>query len=100
MSLDVILIEIRDERFRQKVRWGEQNYPDGTSIDNKFIADVMRERCEENAKNNKTTFMDILTEEVYEAFAESDPVKLRKELIQVAAVAVAWIEAIDRRRAK
>ena len=33
---------------------------------------------------------------VGEAFAESDPDKLRTELIQVAAVAVAWIESIDR----
>ena len=30
-------------------------------------------------------------------FAEHDPEQLRKELLQVAAVAVAWIEAIDRR---
>lgn len=29
--------------------------------------------------------------------AEKDPVNLRAELIQVAAVAVAWVEAIDRR---
>ena len=28
--------------------------------------------------------------------AESDPVKLRAELVQVAAVAVAWVEKIDR----
>ena len=31
------------------------------------------------------------------ALAEVEPAKLREELIQVAAVAVAWIEAIDRR---
>lgn len=32
-----------------------------------------------------------------EALAESDPARLRAELVQVAAVAVCWIEAIDRR---
>jgi len=31
------------------------------------------------------------------AIAERDPAKLRAELIQVAAVAVQWIQAIDRR---
>jgi hypothetical protein len=45
-------------------------------------------------------WVDILEEEVAEAAAESDPAKLRAELVQVAAVAVAWIEAIDRRAAK
>ncbi|MFI1165600.1 hypothetical protein ACH4UM_18790 [Streptomyces sp. NPDC020801] len=38
-----------------------------------------------------------VAEEALEALAEDDPGKLRAELVQVAAVAVAWIEAIDRR---
>lgn len=42
-------------------------------------------------------WLHILREEVAEAFAETDPVALRGELVQVAAVAVAWAEAIDRR---
>jgi hypothetical protein len=41
----------------------------------------------------------ILREEVYEAFAEEDPAALRTELIQVAAVAATWVDAIDRRAA-
>jgi malonyl CoA-acyl carrier protein transacylase len=45
------------------------------------------------------TWEHILTEEHYEAMAEEDPTRLREELIQVAAVAVAWVEAIDRRHA-
>lgn len=36
-------------------------------------------------------------EEVYEALASETVEDLREELIQVAAVAVSWIEAIDRR---
>lgn len=43
------------------------------------------------------TFRDILACEVAEAFAEEDPARLRAELIQVAAVAVQWVEAIDAR---
>jgi hypothetical protein len=44
------------------------------------------------------TWADILEEEIAEALAESDPVKLRAELVQSGAVIVAWIEAIDRAR--
>ncbi|HYF53037.1 MAG TPA: hypothetical protein VEA41_02135 [Salinarimonas sp.] len=43
------------------------------------------------------TYSQILAEEVAEALAESDPMLLRAELVQVAAVAVQWVEAIDRR---
>jgi hypothetical protein len=35
---------------------------------------------------------------VEEAFAESDPTKLRAELIQVAAICAAWIHDIDQRQ--
>ena len=45
------------------------------------------------------TWADILREEYFEALAETDPARLRVELIQVAAVAVAWVEAIDRAEA-
>lgn len=43
------------------------------------------------------TWWHILREEVFEAAAEEDPDKLRAELVQVAAVALKWAEAIDRR---
>ncbi len=39
----------------------------------------------------------ILLEEVHEALAEDDPTRLRAELLQVAAVAVCWVEAIEQR---
>lgn len=39
----------------------------------------------------------ILEERVAEAFAEPDPEKLEAELVQVAAVCVAWIEGLRRR---
>jgi hypothetical protein len=43
------------------------------------------------------TFALALREEMYEALAESDPERLRAELVQVAAVATRWIRAIDAR---
>lgn len=56
-----------------------------------------RRDCASAFRVGKGTWRHILQEEVAEAFAELDPAPLREELIQVAAVAVAWIEAIDRR---
>ena len=41
------------------------------------------------------TWTDILLEEVFEALAETDPARLREELVQVAAVALAIVEDLD-----
>jgi hypothetical protein len=93
-----VLGEIVAERTRQDVRWGEQNHPDGTAItgDDERAASA-RHTCQSMAARGEVTWRDILWEEVAEALAESDPARLRAELIQVAAVAAAWVEAIDRR---
>lgn len=95
-----VLREVLAERQRQDAKWGEQNHPDDTSVDDEPWADWAREDCDRAARDGKLTWRLILGEEVWEAFAETDPVKLRAELIQVAAVAVNWVEAIDRRLAK
>lgn len=103
--------EVIGERLRQDQRWGEQNHPDGTGVDwaaeivpafpsgpvAAQTAKIARLDCQRAAQRGKCTWLKILREEVAEAFAETDPVKLRTELIQVAAVAQAWAEAIDRR---
>ena len=51
------------------------------------------------ASDRNCTWDTIFREEVYEALSEIDPVKMRAELIQAAAVAVAMIEHIDREAA-
>ncbi|MGA8116881.1 MAG: hypothetical protein WCA46_24870 [Actinocatenispora sp.] len=93
-----VLTDLHAERVRQDERWGEQNHPDGTggpgALDDLAVA---RETVEGNAARGAMTWRDILQEEVAEAFAESDPVRLREELVQVAAVAAGWVQAIDRR---
>lgn len=91
--------EVIQERVRQDEKWGEQNHPDGSSRVWSKSADFYRDLCDERHRQGVGTWLDILLEEVYEAAAEEDSTKLRKELIQVAAVAVAWVEAIDRRAA-
>jgi hypothetical protein len=100
-----ILSEILRERTRQDQKWGEQNHPDGTGPQHvwvftgpaAFVAESVRSECQRKAADGFCTWLDILLEEAAEAFAESDSAKLREELIQVAAVAVSWVEAIDRR---
>ena len=94
-----VLPEIAAERDRQDEKWGEQNHPDGTGPGYAPDAKRARERCQRAARLGLVSYRDILEEEVYEAFAESDPDLLRAELVQVAAVAVAWIEKLDRERA-
>lgn len=45
--------------------------------------------------DGSVTWRDILTEEVFEAYAEQDPQHIREEMIQVAAVAMKIIDKID-----
>jgi hypothetical protein len=51
------------------------------------------------AREGITAWDGVLLEEVFEALAETDPAKLRTELVQVAAVIVNWLEDIDSRTA-
>ena len=75
--------------------------PKGVPVTNGHVADAAKKRCRLASRNEggdgTVSWEQILTEEWAEALAESDPDALRSELIQVAAVAVKWVEAIDRR---
>lgn len=100
MPTSRVLAEVADERARQDAKWGEQNHPDGTGSPARVLdAEAARLECKRQFAEGTGTWLDVLEEEVSEAYAEADPDKLRSELIQVAAVAVAWAEAIDRRTA-
>lgn len=98
-SLYRVLGEVAAERRAQDDKWGwDRNLPDGTGGPvMRSEAERMRARCQFLTENGGEDWRAILLEEVYEALAEEDPAKLRNELIQVAAVAVVWVEAIDRR---
>lgn len=96
-----IAAEIVEERQRQVEKWGEQHHPDGTGdapISAASLRDESIERCNEAARAGKLTWEHILTEEYAEALCETDPDKLRVELLQVAAVCAAWAEDIDSRK--
>jgi hypothetical protein len=60
--------------------------------------ELSKELKETNRKYRDTvTWSDILEEEVWEAFSETEPEKQREEMIHVATVAVQIIECLDRR---
>ena len=109
----MVLLEVLTERVRQDQKHGVQDLPDGTGAYSvtpdgvrreDTLAEVRRGRaqeaqdaCDRAFTEGRATFRHVLEEEVREAFAEDEPAKLRAELVQVAAVAVKWIEAIGRR---
>lgn len=114
MTLDDVVVECE----RQDAKWGEQDHLDGTGQEAQpllaltdtildedkacVIRDMLRSRTDwrfsgDPYRDRDGTWTDILLEEVFEALAEDDPDRLYAELVQVAAVAVQWGEAIKRR---
>ena len=116
-----IFDEINQERVRQDARWGEQNHPDVDRVlteraggcgvarmcEKYGIPHPIRAQanCDGAAEIGQATWAHILVEEIAEAVeaatlaqtGRGSRAALRKELVQVAAVAVSWIEAIARR---
>lgn len=96
LDTEAILTQIGEERERQDITHGaEQNLPDGTGFGatRQSLLNMARFRNDDG----RATWATVLEEEFYEALLETDPAKLRAELIQTAAVCVKWIEALDRR---
>ncbi len=91
------LADVAEERLRQVGTWGVQTRPDGTSESYSVHADAAKLLTDQRAEAGTLTWADILSEEVLEAFSEEDHDALREELIQVAAVALSWVEDIDRK---
>jgi hypothetical protein len=107
-----VLGDISAERVKQDAKWGEQNHPSvDTVLASRVVYDAQRMTeeyeipsearakflCDENFRRGVGTWAHIAVEELSEAVsAEGDEVR-RGELVQLAAVVVAWIECIDRR---
>lgn len=92
-----ILQDIADERARQDTRWGVQSHPDGTGPAFDRLLEQTRQQIADAVAAGAVTWRHIFLEEVVEALAETGPVALRTELVQVAAVATNWAEHLDRR---
>jgi len=108
-----VYIEVLRECSAQLEQWGEQNHPmldpillkrpggcGPARMANEYeVPTETRARglLERAAEKSELTYMHILLEEVCEAIACLDDEKaMRGELIQVAAVAISMVEAIDR----
>lgn len=108
-----VLEEIAAERARQDAKWGEQNHPNVNpvlardpaiqpyqiavfhEVPTAFLA---RNLCDERHGRGTGSWTDIAVEEFAEAVEKfADDKACREELVQLAAVLVAWIECIDRR---
>ncbi|MEU6415286.1 hypothetical protein [Microbispora sp. NPDC046933] len=96
-SLNRVLTDVAAERAAQDAMWGPQEHPDGTGPAYEPEADLAKRAVTDASAEGRPTWRHILHEEVLEAFAEDDADRLRTEPIQVAAVAVKWVQDLDRR---
>ncbi|MBK8246338.1 MAG: hypothetical protein IPK85_02920 [Gemmatimonadetes bacterium] len=98
-SRAAVLRDVADERLFQLGKWGVQLHPSGTGgPEAARVARLLKELCQSSGLEDGAgdTWLKILAEEVGEAADEVDPAPLRRELVQCAAVLVAWIETLDR----
>ncbi|UWY28832.1 hypothetical protein N4T20_02655 [Flavobacterium sp. TR2] len=110
--MEEVLREIKFERIKQDKKWGEQNHPclDQTLL-NRADGCTPERMCleyeiptENRAKGmleiafeqGAGTFAHIALEEFAEVVSEFNIYKRRHEIVQLAAVCVAWIQKIDR----
>jgi|SRR5688500_833729 len=92
-----VLALVAEERARQLEKWGPQSHTDldpDSSVQWNYHALEQATKAINDAKaaRNLATWDTILFEEVLESFTAGTVAERIKELTEVAAVAVAWIE--------
>lgn len=109
-TMVAVLHDVAAERMRQDDKWGEQNPPSIDPLamgDGVFAAQLYgipravaaKTITDWRFKQKIGSWADIALEEFcesIEAAAEQSAAELRVELIQTAAVIVAWVEYLDR----
>lgn len=117
-DLAAVLSEVADERARQHTTWGEQNHPDVdvwvSKLPGRYAAQyaaqfygvptalAAKAETDASARAGQCSWSHIATEELaelIEAAALGDQTAVRTEALQLAAVCVQWVQAIDRRAA-
>ncbi len=91
MSKEGIWKEIKEERGRQDAQWGGPDHDDTHALWNWII--YIR-------GHNKAAGKLMLQERPVHDFAPAAVEQFRKQMVRVAALAVAAIESVDRRRLK
>ena len=110
--MEKIIEEIKTERKNQENKWGEQNHPcldqlllnrEGGCTPQRMCEEYeipsehrAKFLCDNSFKFNRGTYAHIAIEEMSEVVSAFDIHKRRQEIIQLAAVCVAWVEKIDR----
>lgn len=86
-TIDKVIKDVLNERTRQNGLWGEQNHNPET-----WLMILGEEVGEANKAALETKFAEIYKK------VPADYTQFREELIQVAAVAIAMVECIDRNK--
>lgn len=93
-----VLADVRAERMRQITKFGEQHRKDGADpMTYGPIAARSRENFQNAEANGGATWHRALNGPFFESVSETDPAALRASLVELAAVACAWIEDLDSR---
>lgn len=103
--------KVIEEMIRQNKKWGVQNHPSVSAKSQirmeQFPENVCKdleiptetrakEICETMFSSGDPNWAAILQEEVSEAVCAKTEQKRREELVQVAAVALSWVDCLDR----
>ena len=105
LHTDRVLTLVRLERQSRHARFGQEDLPDvaqpfadvDVRDDYKALADEWKETNAQRVELETLAWDGVLLEEAFDAVSKSNPHTLKAALIQVAAGATAWAEAIDRR---
>lgn len=99
VNVQDLLREVHEEVKAQHVQWGTQDHPDCAEDQPWSVAELAWQDVNtDRAQQGTLTWDGILAEELAEACAADTDANRITELIQVAAVAVSWAQAIRRRR--
>lgn len=98
-----VLADIAAERGQQIEKWGIQSLPSIPGVDAVNVTEYLgipseadaKEVCQTAHAEGSLSWADVALEEFCEA-VQAPPSKRRAELVQLAAVVVAWIEDLDR----
>jgi len=87
-TFDQVVVEIAKERLRQDKKWGVQNHSNAMWLS--ILVEEVGEVSKEIADNWERKFYFDNTKDIEDRIKYHE--NLKKELIQVAAVCVAWLE--------
>ncbi len=100
ITADEILGEVWEEMRRQDQKWGWPQVGNtldddpGLAMGSADLGDEARRLLDDGPADSPRPWLAILAEELGEVAEEVDPGKRAEELVQVAAVALSWVQAI------